>query len=70
MKAQIEGAPVEQRATPDDYRVVFESPVGALVLDDPCGASPEPCSFPAARTASARPHSASAAARPSSTFCE
>ena len=34
MKAHIEGAPVEQRATPDDYRVVFESPAGALVLDD------------------------------------
>ncbi|EML1595545.1 hypothetical protein RVY52_000239 [Burkholderia cenocepacia] len=30
----MEGAPVEQRATPDDYRVVFESPVGAVVLDD------------------------------------
>ncbi|MBR7942350.1 hypothetical protein [Burkholderia cenocepacia] len=34
MKAQIEGAPAEQRATPEDYRIAFESPVGALVLDD------------------------------------
>lgn len=34
MKAHIEGAPVEQRATADDYRVVFESPIGAVVLDD------------------------------------
>lgn len=34
MKAKIEGAPVEQRATPDDYRIAFENPVGALVLDD------------------------------------
>ncbi|MDW9227070.1 hypothetical protein C7S15_1637 [Burkholderia cepacia] len=34
MKAQIEGAPAEQRATPDDYRIAFENPVGALVLED------------------------------------
>ena len=33
MKAHIPGAaPV--RATPDDYRIIFESPAGALVLDD------------------------------------
>ncbi|AJY11857.1 hypothetical protein K6W16_10410 [Burkholderia dolosa] len=34
MKAHIEGASAEQRATPDDYRVIFESPAGSLVLDD------------------------------------
>ncbi|WP_186206897.1 hypothetical protein [Burkholderia gladioli] len=34
MKAIIPGADAEQRAQPDDYRIVFESPAGALVLDD------------------------------------
>ncbi|PRG76131.1 hypothetical protein C6T58_24745 [Burkholderia multivorans] len=34
MKAKIEGAPAEQRATADDYRITFENPAGALVLDD------------------------------------
>lgn len=34
MKAKIEGVPAEQRATPDDYRITFENPAGALVLDD------------------------------------
>ncbi|WP_186119571.1 hypothetical protein [Burkholderia gladioli] len=34
MKAIIPGADAEHRAQPDDYRIVFESPAGALVLDD------------------------------------
>jgi len=35
VKAKLANEPAQQRATPDDYRVVFEmSPVGAAVLED------------------------------------